>query len=151
MGVLSGQRFRLAFALFWTLASTLMLLGISVAIFRQPGFPLDLGLIRTSGRSGLWVTLLPGGLGLVAVLLLFWQRRVGAGLLAAYSLFWLVIFAGGLHAVWNAKRSFCIESLDFCIVTPWIGRLTTIGLAVPFLLVAVWSGRQAARGDLLRH
>jgi len=125
-------------ALFWICITALFFLGLSVAVFANPHFPLAIGVFRTVGRTGLWVTLLPT---LVAMLgLLLWRRqKFGAGLVAAYSLFWSVAFLSCLPYVWNAKRSFCVR--NFCITTPWLGRLTTLALAAPFLLAAIWAGR----------
>lgn len=138
------MRLRLALVFLWTLASLMWLFVIAVLIFRQPNFPLNIGMIRTAGRAGLWITLLPALWGLVAVCLLFIRRKLGAKLLAIYSAFWVGILLSALPAVWNARRSFCIHD-TFCITTPWLGRLTVFALAVPFLLVALWSLREAVR------
>ena len=125
-------------ALFWICITALFFLGLSVGVFADPHFPLAIGVFRTVGRTGLWVTLLPT---LVAMLgLILWRRqKFGSGLVAAYSLFWFVAFLSGLPYVWNAKRSFCLR--NFCITTPWLGRLTVLTLAAPFLLAAIWAGR----------
>ncbi|MFZ3201643.1 MAG: hypothetical protein WA175_10900 [Candidatus Acidiferrales bacterium] len=139
------MRLRLILTLAWTLCSVIWLFVIAVLILRQPNFPLNLGLVRTTGRAGLWVTLLPAMWGLAAVCLLFIRRKLGAKLLGIYSGFWLAILLSGLPAVWNAQRSFCIQRLDFCITTPWLGRLIVFAFVVPFLLVALWSLREAAR------
>ncbi len=137
------MKLRFALVFLWTLASLIWLFIIAVLIFRQPNFPLNLGLIRTAGRTGLWITLLPALWGLAAVCLLFIRRKLGAKLLGIYSAFWVAILLSALPAVWNARHSFCIHT--FCITTPWLGRLTVFALAVPFLLVALWSLREAFR------
>lgn len=127
---------------FWIVLTILLFLGLSVLVFVTPRFPLAIGVLRTTGRTGLWITLLPALAGLAGVFL--WRRaRLGAGLLAAYSSFWCLAVLSGLPYVWNAKRSFCIRT--FCITTPWLGRLTVLALAVPFLLAAIWAGRSASQ------
>lgn len=124
---------------FWSTLSILLFLGLSVVVFVTPRFPLAIGVFRTTGRTGLWITLLPTLVGLGGVLL--WRRgKLGAGLLLTYSSFWCLTFLSSLPGVWNAKRSFCIRS--FCITTPWVGRLIVMALATPFLLAAIWAGRK---------
>lgn len=137
------MKWRVALVLVWTLASLVVLFVIAVLILRQPNFPLTLGLIRTVGRSGLWVTLLPAISGLFALCLLFIRRRLGAKLLGVYSAFWLGVWLSALPTVWNARRSFCLH--NFCITTPWLGRLTVFALSVPFLLVTLWSRHEVVR------
>ena len=127
---------------FWIVVTILLFLGLSVVVYTTPRFPLAIGVLRTTGRSGLWVTLLPTLVALVGVIL--WRRgRLGAWLLTAYSSFWCFTMLSGLPYVWNAKRSFCIKT--FCITTPWLGRLTVLALAAPFLLAAIWAGRTASK------
>lgn len=133
----------------WSLLTAILLLGIAIAVLTQPGFPLGLGPIRTTGLAGLWVTLLPAVVALAGVVLVRRRSRVAAGLLGAYSLFWTAVVASGLPLVWNAKRSFCLNSLGVCITTPWLGRLTMMALLAAFLLPSVWcwrvlSGREGA-------
>ncbi|MGO9864869.1 MAG: hypothetical protein ACLPLR_14745 [Terriglobales bacterium] len=138
------MRLRLTLVFLWTLASFVWLFIIAFLIFHQPGFPLKLGLVRTTGRTGLWITLLPALWGLAAVCLLFIRRKLGARLLGIYSAYWVGILLSALPAVWNARHSFCIRN-HFCITTPWVGRLTVVAFAIPFLLVALWSYREAVR------
>jgi hypothetical protein len=129
-------------ALFWIIVTILFFLGSSVAVFRTPRFPLAIGMVRTSGRSGLWITLVPALVGVVGVL--FWTRRkLRAALLLAYSSFWSLWMLSNLPMVWNAKQSFCIR--NFCIVTPWTARLSVMALATPFVLAAVSTGRATFR------
>lgn len=126
---------------FWIFATILLFLGLSVVVFVTPRFPLAIGVLRTTGWYGLWITLLPTLIGLAGVVL--WRRgKLGAWLVAAYSSFWFLTILSGLPVVWNAKRSFCIRT--FCITTPWLGRLTTLALAAPFLLAAIWAASQIA-------
>jgi hypothetical protein len=127
---------------FWIALSILLFLGLSVDVFLTPRFPLAIGLLRTTGRSGLWITLLPTLVAVAGVFL--WRKaKLGAGLLTAYSSFWFLTMLSGLPYVWNAKQSFCIRT--FCITTPWLGRLMVMALATPFLLAAIWAGRTAVK------
>jgi len=137
------MKLRLALVLLWTLLTAIWLTVIAVLIFRQPDFPLNLGLIRTTGRIGLLVTLLPALCGLGGMCLLFIRRELGAKLLVIYSAFWTGALLGSLPLIWNASHAFCIH--NFCITTPWVGRLALFVLMTPFLLTAVWSLRQASR------
>lgn len=144
-GVASGHK--LASGLVWVFIglSIGFLLVLATQIIVQPRFSLDLGFIRTTGRTGLLVTLLPALVGLLGQLSSWRGWFWGAWLAAAYCSFWAVVFLGGLPQVWNVKRSFCLEGLNFCIVSPWVARLTVIALATPFLLAACWSVQQARR------
>jgi hypothetical protein len=129
-------------ALLWVAGSALFLLGISAAILQDRNFPLNFGLIRTIGSTGLWATLLPAVAGLTGLALWRRFRRVGAALVALYSLFWAVVAASGLPGIWNASRSFCLQGLNVCITSPWLGRLLLIVIAASFLAIAAWSWRQ---------
>jgi hypothetical protein len=126
----------------WIVVSALPLLGIALGILTEPGFPLGLGLIRTRGLAGLWVSLLPAVVGVAGVVLFSWSRRVGAGLILAYSAFWTVLLAGMLPVVWNAESSFCLRGLGVCITAAWLGRLVVLALLAAFLGVAGWSWRR---------
>jgi hypothetical protein len=134
-------------AVSWTLGSAILLLGIALGILTQPGFPLGLGLIRTTGLAGLWVTLVPALVALAGVVLLQCRNRSAAGLLVTYSAFWSVVVASALPVVWNAKSSFCLNSLGVCITSPWLGRFTTLSLLAPFLFVSVWFWRVLGARD----
>jgi hypothetical protein len=144
MPVSAGSRVYRWFVLLWSAFTAVYLLIISVLIVRDARFPLNLGLIRTTGRAGLWVTLLPGVVGVLALVLILLRARLGALLLGAYSLFWTVVLACTLPAVWNARSSFCTQTM--CIRTPWIARLLVLVLATPFVLAALWARGEAARG-----
>ena len=127
-------------ALFWICVTVILFFGLSVAVFVKPDFPLAIGVFRTVGRSGLWVTLLPTLM--VVIGLILWRRgRFGPRFIAAYNVFWFIALLSALPYVWNAKRSFCLRT--FCITTPWVGRLTVLGLSVPFLLAAIWAARSS--------
>jgi hypothetical protein len=127
-------------AMLWSAFTIVYLLVISGLILRDPKFPLNLGSINTTGRVGLWLTLPPGLVGFVAVLLASRRARAGAWLLGIYSVFWAGVLVSGLPVIWNARTSFCTRTL--CITTPWIARLLVLALATPFLLVAVWTHRE---------
>lgn len=119
-------------------------LGLSVAVLRNPRFPLALGIIRTTGRTGLWITLLPAMVALVG-LIARTRKKFSAVLLAAYCAFWSVVILSGLPFVWNAKQSFCFKNL--CITSHWVARLAVLGLATPFVLAAISTGRPIARQE----
>ena len=138
-----GSRVYRWVVLLWSAFTAVYLLVISALIFRDARFPLNLGLIRTSGRAGLWVTLLPGVVGVLALLLILMRARVGAFLLGAYSLFWTVVLGFTLPGIWNARSSFCTQTM--CIRTPWIARLLVLALATPFVLATLWARGEAAR------
>jgi len=143
MGHSLGWQVRRVLALLWSSLTIGFFLFISVLILSDPRFPLNLGSINTTGRAGLWATLPPGVVGLSGIVLMFCHSAWGARMLGIYSLFWAAMIASGLPAVWNAQRTFCTRT--FCIQTPWISRLLVLGLATPFLLVALWSRRQASQ------
>jgi hypothetical protein len=136
-----GSRLCRWLTLSWSMLTIVYLLAISVLVLRDGAFPLNFGSIHTTGRTGLWLTLLPSLAGCVALLLALRRVRAGAWLLSIYSLLWTGVLVSGLPAVWNARTSFCTRA--FCITTPWIGRLLLLALAMPFLLVALWTSREA--------
>jgi hypothetical protein len=127
----------------WIVVTALPLLGITLGILTEPGFPLGLGFIRTRGLTGLWVSLVPAVVGVTGVVLLRWSRRVGASLIFAYSAFWVVVLAGMLPVVWKAGSSFCLRGLGVCITAAWLGALVVLGLLAAFLVVSTWSWRRA--------
>lgn len=86
----------------------------------------------------------PGLIGLIALLLVVLHARAGAFLLGLYSLFWIVVFGLALPAVWNARSSFCTQTM--CIRTPWLGRLLVLALASPFVVEVLWARSEAAHG-----
>jgi hypothetical protein len=139
-----GQQMCRGLALMWSALTIIFLLVISVLILGDERFPLNLGTIKTVGRAGLWVTLLPGLVGLLAVLLVLKGARLGAWILGIYSLFWTAVLISGLPAIWTAQQSFCTRTI--CITTPWVGRLLALALAGSFLLVALWTRREVTRG-----
>jgi hypothetical protein len=131
-------------AVSWSLLTAIFLVVIAVGILTQPAFPLGLGGLRATGLAGLWFTLLPAALAIAGAVIFGDGRRLAAGLLAAYSVFWAGAVASALPLVWNARRSFCLDSLGVCITSPWLGRLTTIALLAAFALAALWFGRVLA-------
>jgi hypothetical protein len=130
-------------ALLWLAVSTIYLLVLSVMILGNSQFPLNLGAIRTTGRTGLWVTLAPAIVGCLAFFLVLFRSRAGAILLGAYCGLWLAVLACGLPWVWNARESFCTRTV--CITTPWIGRLLVFALMTPFAIIAYWARHEFAR------
>jgi hypothetical protein len=116
---------------------------ITFLIVIQPKFPLNVGLVRTTGKTGLLLTAVPAVCAIVGLFQLPRRRRIGSILLTAYCLFWGGVFLAGLPEVWNAQQSFCLKGLDFCITSPWVGRLAVLAIATPFLLSAWWLFRQA--------
>lgn len=144
-------RLQLSLALFWTLISIFFFLGLSVAIFREPGFALNLGFLRATGRAGLWITFVPAAVGLVGVILMLARnKRLGWWFIGGYCIFWALAILSGLPAAWNAKRTFCIDVLKFCIVTPWISRIMVLGLATAFFLVVIWAWKSASSEQVNR-
>ena len=131
-------------ARFWITGTAILLFVVAVGILSQPGFPLGFGVIRTTGLAGLWMTLVPGLVGLSGVVLLRGTGRLGPGLVLVYSVFWSLIVGSGLPSVWNAKESFCLKGLGFCITSPWIGRAAAMILLTSFLLVVLWAWRRLA-------
>jgi len=129
--------------LLWLAISTIYLLVLSVLIFGDARFPLNLGAIRTTGRAGLWMTLTPAIAGFLAFFLLVFRNRTGTILLGAYCGFWIVVLACGLPWVWNARESFCTQTI--CIRTPWIGRILMLGLMTPFVMIVIWAKHEFAR------
>ena len=114
-----------------------------MGIFGNPRFSLNLGAIRTTGRTGLWMTLVPTIAGCLAFFLVLFRIRAGAIVLGAYCGFWTAVLAFGLSSVWNARESFCTPTM--CIRTPWIGRLLVCGLTTPFAIMAIWAKHEFAR------
>ena len=142
---LIGHYLSRTLALLWSAFTSLYLLVLSALILRDAEFSLRLGSINTVGRAGLWVTLLPGMLGLAGVLMVLARARTGAWLLGICSLFWTGVLLAAMPAVWHARSSFCMRY--FCITSPWLSRLLLLALATPFLLVALWSRRENKRNS----
>lgn len=143
MRAITAHEVRRSLVALFMVATIVFLIVLTALILIQPKFPLDLGVLRTTGRIGLLITALPAAVG-IAGLLLLWRRRIGSLLVAAYCTFWSAVFLSGLPQVWNARRSFCLKGLNFCIISPWVARLTVLAIATPFLLSAWWSLRQAS-------
>jgi hypothetical protein len=130
-------------AMLWLAITTIYLLIVSVLICGNAGFQLKLGAIRTTGPTGLWMTLAPAILGCCAFFLVAFRARAGAIALGVYCGFWMAVLAGTLPWVWNAHQSFCMRTM--CIRTPWIGRLLVFALMTPFAIVAIWARHEFAR------
>ncbi len=130
-------------ALLWLAISAIYLLVVSVLICGDARFSLKLGAIRTTGLTGLWITLVPAIAGFLALFLILFRIRTGAIVLGAYCWLWIAVLACVLPWVWNARESFCTQTM--CIRTPWIARLLVLGLATPCLMVAIWARHEFAR------
>ncbi len=139
---MSGPLLRSLIIRLFILATLVFLLVLAVLTVVVPAFPLNIGFVRTTGPAGLLGTLVPALVGGAGLVLMWRGRRSGALLTAAYCAFWGIVFLAGLPQVWNAKQSFCLKGLNFCITSPWVARLTTVAIATPFLLCAWWSARQ---------
>lgn len=144
MGTITGKGVRRALVSLFVMVTIGFLLVITVLIVTQPQFPLNIGLVRTTGRAGLVATAVPAMAGIIGLVLLWRRRRIGSLLVAAYCAFWTIVFLGGLPQVWNSRQSFCLKGLNFCIVSPWVARLTVLAIVTPFLLSGWWSLRQTA-------
>ncbi len=140
----AGPKIRLVAVVAFILATSLLLIGIGVMILAQANFPLNFGLIHSVGRSGIWATLVPGLAGLAGLILLVRHRRFGGALLGLYSLYWVALAVSGLPSVWNAKASFCLRGLNFCITSPWLARGVLFAIAALFMAIAIWAFRRAA-------
>ena len=143
MRAITGLHVRRALVWLFISATIGFLLVLTVLIIAQAKFPLNIGVVRTTGRAGLFVSFLPALVGTVGLVMLWYKRATGAILVAAYSAFWAIVFLGGLPQVWNARQSFCLKGLNFCIYSPWVARLTVFAIVIPFLLSAWWALRQA--------
>jgi hypothetical protein len=119
-------------AVIWLLASAVLLAGITIHIFGEPGFPLGLGLIQTRGLPGLWATLVPATIGLTGLMLIRRANRLGAGLLLVYSAFWGLILGSLAAILWSRS---------------WVPQLVVLGLLAPFVLIGVWSWRVLTCGS----
>jgi hypothetical protein len=122
-------------ALLWLAISTIYLTVLSALICGNARFPLNIGAIKTTGRTGLWITLAPAIVGCLAFFLLLFRVRAGAIFLGVYCAFWTFVLACALP--------FCTQTV--CIRTPWIGRLLLLGLITPFAIVANWARLEFAR------
>ena len=141
---IGGGKISLVAVVVCVIASGLLLIGIGAMIMAQANFPLNFGLIHTVGRTGLWATFVPGLVGLGGLVLVAGRRRFGGALLVLYSLYWVALAVSGLPSVWNAKASFCLRGLNFCITSPWLARGLLFAIAALFILIAFWSFRRAA-------
>lgn len=95
------ERISTTLVLLWIVPGILLLYVTAGSILGKPDFHLGLGLIQTTGRTGLFFTLVPALWGTAALLLLFRVPVVGGRLLAAYCLFWFCNFFGGLIKNWD--------------------------------------------------
>jgi hypothetical protein len=95
------ERISTALVILWIVPGVAILYILGGMILGKPNFHLGLGLINTTGMTGLLFTVVPALLGTAAVLLLFRDRALGARLLTVYCSFWFLNFFGGLIHNWN--------------------------------------------------
>jgi hypothetical protein len=136
------DRFFLALAVLWT-AFTVVTLGVITAmIVTEPAFPLGLGVIRTRGLAGLWITVPSILLGIVGLLLLAKRRTIAARFLLLYSVVWTITLVPGmlseLPTIVRHPLAYCANGT--CM--PWVIK---VGITLAFFLSSVWYARQAYR------
>ncbi len=134
------DRFFLAFAALWATFTVVALVVITTLILKEPGFSLGLGLIRTHGLAGLWVTVPSIVLGITGLILLTMRRAIGTRLLLIYSVIWTLTLVPGmlseLPAIVRHPLAYCTSRT--CI--PWVIK---VAITVAFVLSALWYARQA--------
>ena len=134
------DRFLLAFAVLWTIFTVVWLGVITAMILREPAFQLGLGLIRTRGLAGLWVTVPSILLGIAGLILLKTRRTIGTRLLLFYSVVWTLTLVPGmlseLPAIVRHPLAYCASGT--CI--PWGIK---VSITVAFALSAFWYARRA--------
>ncbi|HKH99728.1 MAG TPA: hypothetical protein VJ999_11525 [Candidatus Sulfotelmatobacter sp.] len=133
------DRIFLALAVFWT-AFTVVWLGVITAmIFNDPAFQLGLGLVRTQGLAGLWVTVPSILVGIAGLILLLTRRTIGTRLLLLYSAVWTITLFPGmlseLPAIVRHPLAYCTSKT--CM--PWVIK---VAITVAFALSALWYARQ---------
>ena len=134
------DRFLLAFAVLWTIFTVVWLGVITAMIVREPAFQLGLGLIRTRGLAGLWVTVPSILLGIAGLILLKTRRTIGTRLLLFYSVVWTLTLVPGmlseLPAIVRHPLAYCASGT----CTPWVIK---VSITVAFALSAFWYARRA--------
>jgi hypothetical protein len=137
-----SERVTTILVLLWIIPGIAFLLLTAAAALRQPGFDLTLGLIHAMGRAALLDALVPAIWGMIALILLFRARPLGARLLLIYCLFWLADFLGGLLHNW---RDVMTEGgvLNGPIPARIVVSLLIAGFLGGFALCAVWAWRRA--------
>src|ERR1022692_1635429 len=136
------DRLFLALAVLWTIFTVVWLGVITAMILSKPEFSLGLGLIRTHGLAGLWVTVPSIALGIAGLLLLMARRTIGTRLLLLYSVVWSITLVPGmlseLPAIVRHPLAYCTSRT----CTPWVIKVAITGA---FALSAIWYARQAYR------
>ncbi len=107
---------------------------ISVLIFRDPGFPLGLGLIQTRGMTGLLVTIPSVVVGIAGLILSLAHRPIGMSLLLVYSAFWAVQFWASLLTSIPAiiRRQLVVCASGTCNSLPVL-----LGIVIAFTICSV--------------
>jgi hypothetical protein len=138
-----SERASTVLVLVWIAPGILFLLSTAVAVVRQPGFHLGLGLIQAMGTTALLVTLILALWGTAAIIFLFRSRVVGARLLLVYCLFWLGDFLGALIYNWRdvVKNP---GAMNGPMPVSMIVSAAIVIFLGGFAVCAVWAGRRAA-------
>lgn len=136
------DRLFLALALLWTVFTVVWLGVITALILKEPAFSLGLGLIRTHGPAGLWVTVPSILLGIAGLILLKTHRLIGTRLLLLYSIVWIIMLVPGmlteLPAIVRHPLAYCTSRT----CTPWVIK---VGITGAFALSAFWYACQTYR------
>jgi hypothetical protein len=134
------DRVFLALAALWTIFTVVTFGVISTLMFREPGFPLGLGWIRTRGLAGLWIMVPSILLGVTGLILLTTRRTIGARVLLFYSSLWSLILLPPMLA---EMPTIVRHPLAYCAngtCTPWV---ITASITVAFVLSTIWYARQS--------
>jgi hypothetical protein len=136
------DRLFLALTVLWTTFTVVFLGVITVVIVKEPAFSLGLGLIRTIGLAGLWITVPSILLGTAGLAMLMTRRAIGARVLLLYSFIWTLILLPGmlsrLPAIVRHPIAYCTSGT----CTPWIIK---VAITLAFVLSTVWYARQTYR------
>lgn len=136
------ERISTTLVLLWIVPGLSVLYILAGMILGKPDFHLGLGLIDTTGMTGLFFTAIPALVGTAAVLLLFRMRALGAKLLTVYCVFWFLNFLGGFIHNWNEIV------MSGGIFNGPVPMRVGVGLMIvfflgSFLLCALWGWRRS--------
>ncbi|MBZ5720525.1 MAG: hypothetical protein LAO03_09110 [Acidobacteriia bacterium] len=137
-----SERVSTVLVLLWIVPGIVFLLSTAVAVVRQPGFHVGLGLIQAMGSAALLATLVPALWGTAALIFLFRARVIGARLLIVYCLFWLGDFLGALIYNWRdiARDADVLNGPMPVRIIVSVAIVVFLGC---FALCAVWAWRRA--------
>ena len=131
----SPARFRRicsALAFSWLLASVSMLVYGCVRLSYDPTFRLGVGLLQIRGFIGLLIAIPMALAGIVATILLWRRRKLGAQLLIVYCSFWTISLVAGVVADYIRHPS------KVLVYSP-VGTIVFLVLLISFLSVTVWA------------